>query len=52
MREHLNPLVEIVEGELVLPNLALVADGTVSPKLAIFRLLQKPAGLSVLDVGR
>ena len=52
MREHLNPLVEIVEGELVLANLALVADGTVAPKLAIFRLLQKPAGLSVFDVGR
>ena len=25
MREHLNPLVEIVEGKLVLANLALVA---------------------------
>ena len=51
MREHLDPLVEIVQCELVFAHLALVPDGTVAPELAILCLLQKPAALSVVDVG-
>ena len=51
MREHLDPLVEIVQCELVFAHLALVPDGTVAPELPILCLLQKPAALSVVDVG-
>ena len=51
MWEHLNPLVQIIQCELVFAHLAFVTDGTVAPKLPILSLLQEPAALSVLDLG-
>ena len=51
MWEHRNPLVQIIQCELVFAHLAFVTDGTVAPKLPILSLLQEPAALSVLDLG-